>query len=158
VGVLDPLVVAAGVEDVMGRLVLDYARAQLAADPAALEACSARFESADMLLLAAEAAARSARAAGSDDERAAQRGRVRAARLYARCPGVVVPGAAVEPPPGLTRREVEIARLAAQGRTTPEIAARLTVSTRTVESHLGRIYFKLGVSGRAELAGLDGQS
>lgn len=51
----------------------------------------------------------------------------------------------------LTRREEEIAVLAAQGAVTSEIAHSLTVSPRTVEGHLYRVYLKLGISGRDEL-------
>lgn len=51
----------------------------------------------------------------------------------------------------LTRREREIALLAAEGRTSPEIAEQLVVSVRTVDNHLARVYRKLGISGRHEL-------
>ncbi|MEV1146769.1 helix-turn-helix transcriptional regulator, partial [Micromonospora sp. NPDC049799] len=53
--------------------------------------------------------------------------------------------------PTLTEREWQIARLAANGRTSRVIAERLFLSARTVENHLQRIYGKLGVAGRAEL-------
>jgi DNA-binding NarL/FixJ family response regulator len=49
---------------------------------------------------------------------------------------------------GLTRRQVEILRLAARGRSNADIADDLTLSVRTVEKHLANIYAKLGVSGR----------
>ena len=49
----------------------------------------------------------------------------------------------------LTRREVETLRLAADGLTTREIAARLFVSSSTVKSHLDNIYRKLEASDRA---------
>jgi DNA-binding CsgD family transcriptional regulator len=52
----------------------------------------------------------------------------------------------------LTRREREIAELAAVGRTSPEIGRALGISARTVDNHLGRVYSKLGVHGRAALA------
>ncbi|WP_034090861.1 helix-turn-helix domain-containing protein [Streptacidiphilus albus] len=51
----------------------------------------------------------------------------------------------------LTGREREIARLASTGLTIGEIAGTLFLSVRTVDSHLGRIYRKLGVSNRASL-------
>ncbi|MFD3533727.1 AAA family ATPase [Streptomyces sp. NPDC058664] len=54
----------------------------------------------------------------------------------------------------LTLREKEVAALAGEGRKTKEIALRLTVSPRTVDAHLTRIYSKLGVNSRAELARL----
>ncbi|WP_214319857.1 helix-turn-helix transcriptional regulator [Nonomuraea sediminis] len=51
----------------------------------------------------------------------------------------------------LTERERDIAVLLRQGLSNRQIAARLRVSTRTVETHLGRIYRKLGVANRAGL-------
>jgi DNA-binding CsgD family transcriptional regulator len=56
---------------------------------------------------------------------------------------------AVEP---LTAREREIASLAAGGATSKTIAESLFVSVRTVDNHLQKVYAKLGVSGRGELA------
>ncbi len=56
----------------------------------------------------------------------------------------------------LTPREREVAALARRGLPTRAIAERLHLSERTIESHLARIYAKLGVSGRAELARADG--
>jgi DNA-binding CsgD family transcriptional regulator len=52
----------------------------------------------------------------------------------------------------LTGRELEIARLAAEGRTDREIADCLVVSVRTVESHLAAAYRKLGIRSRKDLA------
>jgi DNA-binding CsgD family transcriptional regulator len=60
------------------------------------------------------------------------------------------------PSHGLTGRESEVAGLAAGGLTDRQIAARLVVSVRTVESHLASSYRKLGVSSRADLAGVLG--
>ncbi|MFD5322356.1 AAA family ATPase [Streptomyces sp. NPDC127092] len=54
----------------------------------------------------------------------------------------------------LTLREKEVAALAGEGCKTKDIALRLTVSPRTVDAHLTRIYSKLGVNSRAELARL----
>jgi len=54
----------------------------------------------------------------------------------------------------LTRREREIAALAADGASSRDIAAKLFLSTRTVDNHLQSVYGKLGVSGRHELARL----
>jgi DNA-binding NarL/FixJ family response regulator len=47
---------------------------------------------------------------------------------------------------------MRIAELVAKGRTNREVAAALFVTERTVEGHLTRIYDKLGVRSRAELA------
>ncbi|NEE03281.1 helix-turn-helix transcriptional regulator [Phytoactinopolyspora halotolerans] len=55
---------------------------------------------------------------------------------------------------GLTEAELRVARLVAQGARNRDIAARLYVSVRTIEAHLGRIYRKLSVRSRAELAGI----
>jgi DNA-binding CsgD family transcriptional regulator len=52
----------------------------------------------------------------------------------------------------LTATERRIASMAANGMSNPEIAQALFVSRRTVETHLGRVYRKLDVSGRDELA------
>jgi DNA-binding CsgD family transcriptional regulator len=52
---------------------------------------------------------------------------------------------------GLTRRELEVARLAAQGMNSREIASVLVVSVRTVESHLASAYRKLNIRSRQHL-------
>jgi len=57
----------------------------------------------------------------------------------------------------LTASELRVARLAANGRTNPEIAQELYVSVKTVETHLSHTYAKLGLAGqgaRNRLAGL----
>jgi DNA-binding CsgD family transcriptional regulator len=51
----------------------------------------------------------------------------------------------------LTRRELEVARLAAEGHTTPEIGRRLNIGNRTVESHLASAYSKLRIRSRLQL-------
>jgi DNA-binding NarL/FixJ family response regulator len=50
---------------------------------------------------------------------------------------------------GLTKREVEVLRLVAAGKTNKAIAARLVVSERTVDRHVSNILAKLRVSSRA---------
>ena len=74
-------------------------------------------------------------------------------------------GPAAEPAPGtevkpLTRREKEIAALVANGLGNREIAERLFLSKRTVDSHVEHIFTKLGFSSRTQLTGwiLDGSS
>jgi DNA-binding CsgD family transcriptional regulator len=64
------------------------------------------------------------------------------------------PGAAatVAHPQALTAREREVGDLVSRGLTNREIARDLFLSEKTVESHLSRIFAKLGVSSRAELA------
>lgn len=52
----------------------------------------------------------------------------------------------------LTPSEHRVARLAAEGRSNREIAQELYVTLKTVEGHLVRVYGKLGIEGRGELA------
>ncbi|WP_062069627.1 helix-turn-helix transcriptional regulator [Demequina sediminicola] len=52
----------------------------------------------------------------------------------------------------LTERERQVAKLVAQGYANRDVAERLYVSVRTVEVHLGRVYRKLGLRSRVELA------
>ena len=52
----------------------------------------------------------------------------------------------------LTRKEVEVAILVAQGKTNKEIASRLFNSERTIDNHVQHIYNKLTIDSRAELA------
>jgi DNA-binding NarL/FixJ family response regulator len=54
--------------------------------------------------------------------------------------------------PPLTRRETEILRLVAEGKSNPEIARTLWVTEQTVKFHLSNIYRKLGVSNRTAAA------
>jgi len=52
-------------------------------------------------------------------------------------------------PAGLTRREVEVLRLIAEGRATREIAEQLFISSKTADNHIQHIYTKLAVTNRA---------
>jgi two-component system, NarL family, response regulator NreC len=53
--------------------------------------------------------------------------------------------------PSLTERELEVLRLVALGHTNSEIATRMYISPRTVETHRANLQAKLGISGRPEL-------
>lgn len=57
-------------------------------------------------------------------------------------------------PGQLSASERRVARLASQGLTNRQVAARLAISHKTVEAHLARAYAKLGIHSRAELGAL----
>ncbi|MEU7631171.1 AAA family ATPase [Nocardia sp. NPDC049220] len=76
------------------------------------------------------------------------------ARLELRSAGESSPNPSPDASERLTPHELGIARLAAQGLTNREIGQRLYLSHRTVSTHLHRIFPKLGVSSRTDLAAL----
>ncbi|ROQ60150.1 regulatory LuxR family protein [Streptomyces sp. 840.1] len=73
------------------------------------------------------------------------------ARRELQAAGATVRKRASAAPAALTTKEAEIARLAQEGFTNPEIAARLFLSPHTVEWHLSKVFAKLGVSSRKEI-------
>jgi DNA-binding CsgD family transcriptional regulator/RecA/RadA recombinase len=113
-----------------------------------------RYEALDALWLAAEVAAELA-----DLHRARYEARLanaaghRSADLVGRLGELRTPvlarGGGIE---ALTPREREVALLAAGGRTSAEIGEHLHLSTRTIDTHLARVYRKLGIAGRVGLA------
>ena len=73
------------------------------------------------------------------------------ARRELQATGETVRKRTVETLDDLTPQEAQVARLAADGHTNPEIAAQLFLSPRTVEWHLTKMFGKLGISSRKEL-------
>ncbi len=131
-----------------------HAAAIVSGDADSLEATAQTFASVPMALVAAElwmqaragweASGHTARATAAARHAREQLGRteVVSTPLLAESTTLV----------RLTRREREVATLAAEGLANAEIAQRLFVSVRTVESHLYSAYAKLGVADRSELA------
>jgi DNA-binding NarL/FixJ family response regulator len=119
---------------------------------------SAEFEAMGDLLTGADAAGQAA----TSHRRAGRAGSAmtaaeRAHRLAARCNGATSPAieAASFATP-FTNREREIAVLVAQGLSNREIAEAVSLSVRTVESHIYRACSKAGVAGRTGLADVIG--
>jgi DNA-binding NarL/FixJ family response regulator len=75
----------------------------------------------------------------------------RLAELLARRPAIPFSDRSVRGVAALTRRELEVANLASNGYTAAEIAHRLHISDRTVESHIASTYERLGIHSRFEL-------
>jgi DNA-binding CsgD family transcriptional regulator len=120
------------------------------------EACAAPFERALTLLALAELRA----ATGTIDEARALVDEAHAicaplgaiptlARVDALRSQLLRKPAPTSYPAGLTAREAQVLRLVAQGLTDAEVAERLFLARRTVNTHLTSIYTKLGVNSRA---------
>lgn len=123
------------------------------ADTGLLADAQALAEAVGTDLLTAElAAARSDALIRDGDARAAAAVAADGARAATRCRGAATPRLPISAPPTLSRREQEIAELAVEGLSNTEIAERLYLSRRTVENHLQRVYVKLGVASRTDLA------
>jgi DNA-binding CsgD family transcriptional regulator len=125
-------------------------------DGAELAAVSAKFEDMGDLIAAVDAAAHAAIAYRHQDLRGSALGcSARAEALAEQCGGArtaTLRKAAERLP--LTDREREIVMLIGQGLSNRDIATRLTLSVRTVESHIYKAMAKTGTSNRDELAGL----
>ncbi len=102
------------------------------------------------------AAARSAMGDGAFEEHVASGFAMSAKEAFARA---MEPAQSVAPPSAakveskLSERELEVARLIAEGKTNGEIATVLFLSERTVEGHVGKINGKLGTRNRTEITG-----
>lgn len=146
---------AAACSSPLAALLAEHAAMVQAEDAHGLDRVSQQLERFGLRLEAAEASATAAMLLRSGP--AADRARARAARLAAECEGVALTQLSEsEKIPVLTRREREVAHLAAAGLSSPAIAERLVVSVRTVESHLYQVFAKLGVRHREEIAAVMG--
>jgi ATP/maltotriose-dependent transcriptional regulator MalT len=153
--VLDALTRAAAETDApLTRAYARHVAALAAGDGDELVEVCETFGRIGAVLFGAEAAAHAVAAYGAAGRAdAARRASATAARL------METSGAAATAPlraarsdaPELTAREREIVALAAAGASNAEIAERLVLSVRTVETHLFRAMKKLGVSSRSEL-------
>jgi DNA-binding CsgD family transcriptional regulator len=144
---------------------LDQASTLAGAAAARFEACRAGVDEARARHLAGVVAARSGRAEHSQEAFSRAKAGYTAChanwllsvltrdqrRCAARLPRRRRPGGGLVPSGALTDRERQIAELVADGLTNKQIATELFLSSRTVESHLSRIYPKLDVSSRSAL-------
>jgi DNA-binding NarL/FixJ family response regulator len=143
------------VDGPLAPIVARQARAVTAGDAGALAAVAAELEDLGADLMAAEAfrgASNAYRRAGQGAlaSSTARRGdELLAACGHPSSPALDAVAAVGEV---LTERERQVALLAARGRTSPEIAGELYLSVRTVDTHLSRVYRKLMVEGRHQLA------
>jgi DNA-binding NarL/FixJ family response regulator len=143
-----------------------YAAALAAHDAAGVARTADRYRAQGRLLRAGEALVDAARMADADSDAAAARSWAAAADEVLTPIGAVGLMAPVrhllrrrraDTPKGLgrlSRSEVSVVQLLAEGLTNAEIADRLFVSRRTVESHVSSAYRKLGTNNRVELARL----
>jgi DNA-binding NarL/FixJ family response regulator len=81
------------------------------------------------------------------------RGFAERARVELNATGVRIRTLATDTPAQLTARETQIARLASDGLSNPDIAAQLFMSPRTVEYHLHKVFTKLAINSRNQLHG-----
>ncbi len=147
---------AAEIDGDLADVRADHATALCQADGSALEQVAEKFLSLGATVLAAEAAGHAADAfRRSGSGRVAARQMQRCRQLSEQAGGLSTPAVhGASAAATLTKRERQLVRFAAAGRSNQQIAEELSVSLRTVENHLYRAYVKLGVSGRSELAGV----
>jgi DNA-binding CsgD family transcriptional regulator len=144
------------VEGPRAGLAVRFAVALHGGNAAELAAVSEEFEHIGDLVAAVDAAAQAALAYRSQGLRGSALGcSTRAAALAEQSGGACSPALrqATEPVP-LTDREAEIVMLIGEGLSNRAVAERLTLSVRTVESHIYRAMAKTGVASREELAAL----
>jgi DNA-binding CsgD family transcriptional regulator len=136
-----------------------HVHALASADIEALSHVADEFVVVSMPLLAAEACAVASRLAAASGMRMRQReASTRAAELLADCGPALTPMLETlvgrDALASLTRREQEVALMAARGTSKRVMSEQLGVSIRTVGNHINHVYGKLGISTREELAAL----
>lgn len=133
-------------------VIADHVKAWSLSDAKGLDAAGRAFSATGAYLLAAEAAVTATRLHQDAGRTAAAAiSGSRAAALLERCAGCRTPALATGPRLSpLTPRELQVARLAGD-LGNRDIAERLGISPRTVETHLQRAYDKLGVNDRSRL-------
>jgi DNA-binding CsgD family transcriptional regulator len=143
------------VEGPRASLAARFAEALRDGDGPELSSISEEFERMGDLVAAVDSAAHAALAYRRQDKRGSALGcSTRADALAARC-GAMTPALrqATESLP-LTEREAEVVMLIGEGLSNRAVAQRLTLSIRTVESHIYRAMLKTGTTSREELAAL----
>jgi DNA-binding CsgD family transcriptional regulator len=134
------------------QLYAQHADALVRRDPDALDSTCSGLADIGLMLHAAEVAAHAAVVwHGAGRATRSRRSAERSHQLALHCEGAMTPALLACRVPGLTSRERDVARLAAEGRTSQQIGQQLTMSVRTVDNHLYRVYGKLEVKGRREL-------
>ncbi|MFE6970445.1 LuxR C-terminal-related transcriptional regulator [Isoptericola sp. NPDC057653] len=130
-----------------------FVRALVTEDPDEARHLGASLLADGQILLGVRAVVAAVRAAGQDgpQRRAEERERAQAL-VEPHGPEAVALLMTLAPPGDLSDREQQVAELAADGLSNQQIARRLTLSVRTVENHLFRVFRKLAISHRAELA------
>jgi DNA-binding CsgD family transcriptional regulator len=136
----------------LAEAIADHARGLADHDSDLLDAAADRFADMGAAALAADAAAQAAREHARRGDRGKELESSTRAHWLASQGGVRTPAvdAAAQPLP-ITDREREIAMLAADGLSNRQIAERLSLSVRTVDGHLYRIFAKLGIESRDQL-------
>ena len=144
---------AAWVEGDLVQVMDLHAHALAEGSPDALDSVAERYGILGLGLHAAETAAQASQLHARVGE--PRRAAASASRAQSMLPGLdsdrPVTLLLASTPASLTRREREVALLARSGMSSQAIATRLHLSTRTVDTHLARVYFKLGISRRSEL-------
>lgn len=146
---------AEAVKDTTGahllELMAEHAAAVAAGAAAQVATCSQRFMAIGARRLAAEAQTQRAKILAADDLVEARRADFTGRAVSRRGVIGLDESAIVD---AVSERELEVAKLAAHGRTSAEIAAAVYLSKRTVDNHLHSVYRKLDLAGRNDLAPL----